>query len=121
MSDTMNEEEIRQALDSIARNFQPSHRLAFAALIPYTGQIRHLRSQRASFATIAKCLKKYSVQTVGETVRRFYHTVIEPRPPKQKRRRRKAKSKQRVPKVKAATPPKSRDVGEPRIARIEDL
>ncbi len=121
MNDTMNEEEIRQALDSIARNLQPAHRPAFVALIPYKGQIRHLRSQRASFATIAKCLKQYSVQTVGETVRRFYHTVIEPRPPKQKRRRRKAKPTRRISRAKAASPPKSRDVGEPRIAHIEDL
>lgn len=121
MNDTMSEEEIRKALDSIARNFQPSRRPAFAALIPFKGQIRYLRSQRASFATIAKCLKQYSVQTAGETVRRFYHSVIEPVPSKQKRRRRKTNLKQRIPKSKTAAPPKTRDVGEPRIARIEDL
>lgn len=121
MNDTMNEEEIRNALDSIARNFQPSRRPAFAVLIPFKGQIRYLRSQRASFATIAKCLKQYSVETVGETVRRFYCTVIEPAPSAKKRRRRKAKPKQRSQKAKPIVPPKSRDVGEPRIARIEDL
>ena len=121
MNDTMNEEEIRNALDSIARNFQPSRRPAFAVLIPYKGNIRYLRSQRASFATIAKCLKQYSVQTAGETVRRFYRTVIEPGQSAKKQRRRKANPKQHLHKTKTAVPPKSRDVGEPRIARIEDL
>ena len=121
MNDTMNEEEIRTTLDSIARNVQPSRRSAFAVLIPFKGHIRYLRSQRASFATIAKCLKEFSVQTAGETVRRFYRAVIEPVPSKQKRRRRKASLKQRIPKTRTAASPKSRDVGEPRIARIEDL
>lgn len=109
------EEEIRNALDAIARTFQPSQRPRFTPLIPYKNQIRELRSQKASFQTIAKLLKKFSVQTTGETVRRFYRIVIEQKTVKRKRRQ------QRAMKFKAAASTKSRDIGEPRIARIEDL
>jgi hypothetical protein len=95
MNHTMTEEEIRNALDSIARTYEPSQRPRFAPLFKYKDQIRELRGHRASFETIAKFLKKFSVQTTGETVRRFHRLVIEQKPLKRKSRRRKPNLKSR--------------------------
>ena len=118
-----NEEEIRNALDLIAKTFQPSQRPRFAPLIAYKNQIQELRNQKASFRTIAKLLKRFSIQTTGETVRRFYHVVIQPQPAKRKRIRRRGKRemKRRSAKSKIAMPLSPPSAAQPRIARIEDL
>jgi hypothetical protein len=122
-SPTTNEESIRNALDDIARNFQPSTRQRFAPLLPYKNQVLELRGQKASFKTIAKLLKRFSVQTTGETVRRFYHIVIEQKPTKRKRNRRneKRQMKKRSVKPKLPRPLSPPSTAQPRIARIEDL
>jgi hypothetical protein len=118
-----NEDEIRNALDSLAKTFQPAKRPRFAPLIPYKNQIQVFRSQKASFNTIAKLLKRFSVQTTGETVRRFYQIVVEQKPAKRKRIRRRAKReiKKRSAKQKTAMPLSPQSAAQPRIARIEDL
>lgn len=118
-----NEDAIRRALDDIARNFQRSNRQRFAPLMPYKNQVLELRSQNASFRTIAKLLKRFSVQTTGETVRRFYQIVIEQRPAKRKRNRRLEKRQVRKHPVKPKFPmPLSpHSTVQPRIAHIEDL
>jgi hypothetical protein len=120
---TTNEEAIRAALDELARDFKPSTSPRFAPLIPYQKQIQVFREQRASFKTIAKLLKRFSVQTTGETVRRFYHAVIEQQPTKRKRIRRREKRRAKKPSAKRKIPmplsPSS--TAQPRIARIEDL
>lgn len=124
MSNTAsNEDEIRNALDSLAKTFQPAKRPRFAPLIPYKNQIQIFRSQKASFNTIAKLLKRFSVHTTGETVRRFYHIVIEQKPVKRKRIRRRGKRemKKRPAKRKTAMPLSPPSAVQPRIARIEDL
>lgn len=120
---TTSEEEIRAALDDIARNFKPSTPPRFAPLIPYKNQIQVFRSQKVSFKNIAKLLKRFSVQTTGETVRRFYHIVIEQRPAKRKRIRRQEKRqvKKRMAKPKISMPLSPSSIVQPRIARIEDL
>ncbi len=120
---TTNEEEIRNALDAIAKNFKPPTRPRFTSLIPYKNQIQIFRSQKASFNTIAKLLKKFSVQTTGETVRRFFHVFIEQKPAKRKRihRRERRITKKRTEKPKIATPLSPQSAAQPRIARIEDL
>jgi len=113
----MNEQDIRSALDSIARNYKPPRRERFASLIPFRNQIQDIRNQRASFETIAKFLKKFSIETTGETVRRFYRIVIEQKSAPQKRRR---KVNCRAAKANLKST-KSWSIGEPRIARIKDL
>jgi len=121
MNNTMTEDEIRDALDSIARDYQPD-RQRFSPLLKYKNQIQELRSHRASFETIAKYLKKFSIQTTGETIRRFYRLVIEQKPLRRKRRgRRKALVKKRNAKVKPTSPPKGWSIGQPRIANVNDL
>jgi hypothetical protein len=118
-----NEDEIRNALDAIAKTFQPSQRPRFARLIAYKNQIHQLRNQKASFKTIAKLLKRFSVQTTGETVRRFYHAVIQQKPATRKRIRRRGKreKEKRPAKRKIAMPLSPPSAAQPRIARIEDL
>jgi hypothetical protein len=68
-------------------------------------------------------LKGLSVQTTGETVRRFYRAVIEQKPAKRKRIRRREKrgDKKRSPKPKFTAPLSPSSAAQPRIARIEDL
>lgn len=118
-----NEDDIRHALDDIARNFQPSNRQRFAPLMPYKNQVLELRSQNASFKTIAKLLKRFSVHVTGETVRRFYHIVIEQKPARRKRIRRheKRQAKKATAKPKFPMPLGPQSTVQPRIARIEDL
>lgn len=120
---TTDEEAIRSALDDIAKTFQPSNRQRFAPLMPYKNQVQELRSQKASFKTIAKLLKRFSVQTTGETVRRFYYIVIEQKPtkPKKNLRREKKQAKKRAIKPKSPMPLSPPSTIQPRIARIEDL
>jgi hypothetical protein len=81
------------------------------------------RNQKASFKTIAKLLKRFSVQTTGETVRRFYHIVIAKKSAKRKRirDRKKRQIKKRSVKLKFPMPLSPPSTAQPRIARIEDL
>lgn len=118
-----NEDDIRHALDDIARNFQRSNRQRFAPLMPYQDQVRELRGQNASFKTIAKLLKRFSVHITGETVRRFYHIVIEQKRARRKRiRRREIRRTKKTPaKPKFPMPLSPQSTVQPRIARIEDL
>jgi IS30 family transposase len=118
-----NEDEIRDALDAVAKNYNPPTRPRFATLLPFKRQIEFLRSQKASFRMIAKLLEPHSVQTSRETVRRFYHDIIEGLPPKQRQkiRRTKAGPKRKMRKTKTAMPFIPISQGQPRIARIEDL
>jgi hypothetical protein len=120
---TTSEEEIRAALDDLARNFKPSTPPRFAPLISYKKQIQVFREQKASFKTIAKLLKRFSVQTTGETVRRFYHIVVEQKPTKRKRIRRyeKRQAKKHLARPKVPMPLSPSSTVQPRIARIEDL
>jgi hypothetical protein len=121
MNNAMTEEEIRDALDSIAREYQPD-RQRFSPLLKYKNQIQELRSHRASFETIAKFLKKFSIQTTGETIRRFHRLVIEQKPLKRKRRGRiKTAVKKHNAKIKPTSSPKAWSIGQPRIANVNDL
>lgn len=116
----MTEEEIRDALDSIARDYQPAQRQRFESLLKYKNQIQELRSHRASFETIAKFLKQFSVHTTGETVRRFHRLVVEQKSLKRKRRqRKKVQNKRRY--SKPAEQSKAWSIGQPRIANVEEL
>jgi len=122
MSDPQpNEDEVREALITAARINQSLRRPRFKQLMRYKEQIRDLRSQDASFQTIARILRTKSFRASHETIRAFYREAIEQKPLKRKKRQRKQNIKKRRVKAKTAAPPKSRDVGEPRIARIEDL
>jgi hypothetical protein len=125
---------VRTALGSAARNFQPTRRSRFKLLAALKEEIRELRTRGASFETIAELLKKHSVKTSHESVRRFYREVIEQKPVSRKRRR----TSRRKQITSITSPPrgaaKSADVRKagthvsssrpergPRIARIEDL
>ena len=120
---TTNENEIRQALDDIARNFQRQNGQRFAALFPYQNQVRDLRSQNASFRAIAKLLKRFAVKTTRETVRRFYHIVIEQKPARRKRTHttKRRKLEKRIARKKIPMPLSPPSYAKPRIARIEEL
>lgn len=120
---TVSQDEIRRALDEIAKNFQPSNRQRFISLMPYQNQVRELRGQKASFKTIAKLLKRFSVQVTGETVRRFYHIVIAKKSAKRKRthHHEKRQAKRSSIKLKIPMPLSPSSAAQPRIARIEDL
>jgi hypothetical protein len=117
------EDEIRDALDAVAKNYKPPTRPRFTNLMPFKRQIEFLRSQKASFRMIAKLLEPHSVQTTRETVRRFYHDIIEGLPPKQSQTKRRAKPgpKRKLRKIKTVMPFVPISQGQPRIARIEDL
>jgi hypothetical protein len=114
------EDKIRAALISAASTNQSLRRPRFKQLMQYKEQIRELRNQDASFNTIEKILKKNAFHVSHETIRIFYREVIEQKPLKRKRRL-KTIVKKRAVKSKTTVPPKIRDIGEPRIARIEDL
>jgi IS30 family transposase len=132
---TIKTDEIRTALVSVAENFQPRRHQRFKLLIPLREEIRALRRRGASFEIIAELLRKHSVQTSHETVRRFCREVIEEQPGRRTRRR-STRSRsthgatQSRPKAGATIPtdrkPKSPVTSSqpergPRIARIEDL
>lgn len=120
---TTNENEIRRALDDIARNFQIQNGQRFVTLLPYQNQVRDLRSQNASFRAIARLLKGFDVKTSRETVRRFYYVVIEHKQARRKRthttKRRKLEKRNARRKIPMPLSPQS--VAKPRIARIEEL
>jgi hypothetical protein len=117
---TQDEENIRAALASAASRNQSLRRRQFNKLMGYKEQIRELRSQDASFVTIEKILRANSFRVSHETIRVFYREVIEQKRPKRKQRQRKADDKKHSAKLKPARP-KTWCIGEPRIARIEDL
>jgi len=127
--------DIRSALASVVKGYQPSRRARFRNLAPFTEEIRQLRSRGASFETIAEILKKHSITTSHETVRRFYRETIEQKPVGRKRRRKRTKQIE-IPdsKVREKHPDSTKGNGQapakstpgrtergPRIARIEDL
>jgi hypothetical protein len=115
------EDKIRAALITAASTNQSLRRPRFKQLMRFQEQIRELRSQDASFSTIEKILRKNALHVSHETIRIFYREVIEQKPLKRKQRQRKTAIKKRVSQSKTTALPKTRDVGEPRIARIEDL
>jgi hypothetical protein len=128
MSNPRSIEEIRTALASAAKTYQPARRPRYARLIPFKAEIQELREHRASFQTIAAILKRQSVMVSHELVRRFYREVIEQKAPM---RRKKQNGRKR-----AALPPRAVNAHAngmrrppsvaatergPRIARVEDL
>lgn len=132
---TIKTDEIRTALVSVAENFQPRRRQRFKLLLPLKEEIRELRRRGASFETIAELLRKHSVQTSHETVRRFCREVLDEQPVRRNRRRSKGRGAihettrprhAAKPSIAADRQPKSpvtssRPKRGPRIARIEDL
>ena len=121
--------DIRSALASVVKTYEPSRRTRFKNLAPFTDEIRELRSRGAAFVTIAEILKKHSVKASHETVRRFYREAIEGKPRRRKRSRNGSKPRPQpaqarrtqtnngnAPRSAAAKPERG-----PRIARIEDL
>lgn len=115
------DEKIRTALASAASRNQSLRRRQFNKLMGYKEQIRELRNQDASFVTIEKILRANAFRVSHETIRVFYREVIEQKRPKRKRRQEKTNDKKRNEKSKPAARPKTWCIGEPRIARIEDL
>lgn len=120
--------DIRSALASVAKTYEPLRRVRFRNLAPFTEEIRALRSRGAAFVTIAEILKKHSVNVSHETVRRFYREAIEKTPSRRKRSRNGAKRPQPMPqqpngKTQGNAPRSAVAKSErgPRIARIEDL
>jgi len=114
------ENKVRSALISAASTNQSLRLPRFKQLRQYQEQIRELRGQNASFATIEKILRKNSLHVSHETIRAFYREVIEEKKPKRKRRRPITIIKKHIVKSKTVAP-KTQDMGVPRIARIEDL
>lgn len=122
--------EIRTALAHVVKSYEPSRRVRFKSLAPFTDEIRELRSRGAAFVTIAQILRKHSVKASHETVRRFYREAIEGKP----RRRKRSRNGSR-PRLQPAQPRRSESINGnaprsavapkaergPRIARIEDL
>ncbi|HYM36662.1 MAG TPA: hypothetical protein VET48_14780 [Steroidobacteraceae bacterium] len=120
--------DVRTALASVVKTYEPSRRVRFRNLSPFKEEIRELRSRGAAFVTIAEILKKHSVQASHETVRRFYREAIEQKPSRRKRSRNGAKRPQPTPqqpnaKTNGNAPRSAAAKTErgPRIARIEDL
>lgn len=132
---TIKTDEIRTALVSVAENFQPRRRQRFKLLVPLKEEIRALRRRGASFETIAELLRKHSVRTSHETVRRFCREILDEQPMRRNRRRpnRRGATHEATrprhaakPTIAAERQPKSpgtssRSERGPRIARIEDL
>ncbi|MGA3008580.1 MAG: hypothetical protein ABSE59_11885 [Opitutaceae bacterium] len=126
MNGTMSD--IRSALASAAKTYEPSRRVRFKAVAPFEDEIRELRNRGAAFVIIAGILKKHEVKSSHETVRRFYREVIEGKPRRRKRRRNSRTRAQpakppRIPSSNGNTPRPATAKAErgPRIARIEEL
>jgi hypothetical protein len=115
------EDKIRIALASAASRNQSQRRRQFNKLMGYKELIRDLRSQDASFITIEKILRANSFRVSHETIRTFYREVIERKRPKRKERQQKSNDIKRVVKSKPVTRSKTWCIGEPRIARVENL
>lgn len=121
--------DIRSALASVVKTYEPSRPVRFQSLAPFKEEIRELRSRGAAFVTIAEILRKHSVKVSHETVRRFYREAIEQKPRRGKRSRNGSKPRSRPAQPhrieshngdapRSATTKTERG---PRIARIEDL
>lgn len=116
------EDKIRAALASAASRNQSLRRRQFNKLMKYKELIRDLRGQDASFVTIEKLLRTHSFHVSHETIRAFYRRAIEEKPVKRKYRRRKQKAKNKRAKSKIpTTAAKAWNIGQPRIANIDDL
>jgi hypothetical protein len=116
------EDKIWAALASAASRNQSLRRRQFNKLMKYKELIRDLRIQDASFVTIEKLLRAHSFRVSHETIRAFYRRAIEEKPLKRKYRRRKLKAKNQKGKPKVAvTTAKTWNIGQPRIANIDDL
>jgi hypothetical protein len=116
------EDKIRAALASAASRNQSLRRRQFDKLMKYKELIRDLRSQDASFVTIEKLLRTHSFHVSHETIRAFYRQAIEEKPLKRKYRRRNQKAKNQKAKSKVpAMAAKTWNIGQPRIANIDDL
>lgn len=121
--------EIRSALASVVKTYEPSRRVRFRNLAPFRDEIRELRDKGAAFVTIAAILKKHSVTASHETVRRFYREEIEQKPRRRKRTRNGSSTRQepRQPRRNESNnghAPRSavtKAERGPRIARVEDL
>jgi len=121
--------EIRSALASVVKTYEPSRRVRFKNLAPFRDEIRELRGKGAAFVTIAEILKKHSVTASHETVRRFYREEIEQKPRRRKRTRNGSSARQepRQPRRNesnnghAPRPAATKAERGPRIARVEDL
>jgi hypothetical protein len=119
--------EVRSALASVVKTYEPSRRIRFKSLAPFREEIRGLRSRGAAFLTIADILKTHSVKVSHETVRRFYREDIEEKPSRRKRptngKKRSQPSPRRQKGTKQDNEPQAKVKQErgPRIARIEDL
>ncbi|HEU6448278.1 MAG TPA: hypothetical protein VFV23_07570 [Verrucomicrobiae bacterium] len=113
------ENKIRAALISAAARNQSMRRRQFNKLMEYKEQIRDLRNQDASFVTIEKILRTSSFRVSHETIRVFYQEVIAQKPVRRKRRR-KVTGKKHVA-LKSATRSKTWSIGQPRIAKLEQL
>jgi len=66
-----------QQFAQLARNYQLLPSKQFSALLPYRASITDLRSKGASFAAIASMLKDIQVKVSSDTLRRFFHEIIE--------------------------------------------
>lgn len=112
------EEKIRAALVEAAGRNQSLRRRQFNKLMRYKVEIQQLRQRNASFETIEKILRQNSFHVSHETIRVFYREVIEGKAVRRKRRR---KTTTRKEKQRAANKTKTWSIGEPRIARIQNL
>ena len=128
MNGTSTMSDIRSALASAAKTYEPSRRVRFKAVAPFKDEIRELRNRGAAFAIIAEILKEHGVKASHETVRRFYREVIEEKPRRRKRSRNNHTRAQpakppRIPSTNGNAPRPATAKAErgPRIARIEDL
>ena len=117
----MNTNDIGTALAAITQTFEPSRRTRFKNLLPHKEALEALRNRGASFETISRILKKHSLKASHELVRGFVREVVEQKQWKRRRRRRNTAIKKPVKKSKIAMPSRTWKIGEPRIARIEDL
>ncbi len=124
-----NATEIRSALASVVKTYEPSRRVRFKNLAPFRDEIRELRGKGAAFVTIAEILKKHSVNASHETVRRFYREEIEHKPRGRKRTRNGSRMRQQPSQPRrnesnnghAPRSAATKTERGPRIARVEDL
>lgn len=121
--------EIRSALASVVKTYEPSRRVRFKSLMPFKDEVRELRGKGAAFVTIAEILRKHSVNASHETVRRFYREEIEQKPHRRRRARNGSRVRQQPTQPRrtesnnghAPRPAATKAERGPRIARVEDL
>lgn len=128
MNGTNTMSNIRSAIASAAKTYEPSRRVRFKVVAQFKDEICELRSRGAAFVIIAEILSKHGVKSSHETVRRFYREVIEEKPRRRKRSRNSRTRAQpakppRIPSINgnALRPASTKAEHGPRIARIEEL